>query len=187
MHLLTRCAYYNQLRSFCPSHTHTHTHTHPHTLTHTLSHTHTHTHSTLTHSHTRTHTHSTQTHTRTHTHTHTPQEYQLKAQEDKERYIQEYVAYQETDVYKNFIRQKFPTLQSKKSKTDDQKIELVKSTTKATTASTSTSSTLPPTKVRTTLYVRQNSKSVWVATTQEQTVFVIIMTLARSQANSSLK
>ena len=67
----------------------------------------------------------------THTHTHT-QEYQQKAQEDKERYIQEYVAYQETDIYKEFIRKKFPNLQSKKPKTDDEKKEATSSKTTTT-------------------------------------------------------
>ena len=54
------------------------------------------------------------------THTLHLQVYQERAQEDKERFIQEYVAYQETDSYKEFIRKKFPTL-SKKIKTDDEK------------------------------------------------------------------
>ena len=126
------------------AHTHTHTHTthitHTHTHTHMDTHTHPHTHTThIPHTHTRTWTHTPPPHTHpTHTHTHThTQEYQQKAQEDKERYIQEYVAYQETDIYKEFIRKKFPNLQSKKPKTDDEK-----------SATSSKTTTTPSAKVR---------------------------------------
>ena len=45
------------------------------------------------------------------------------AQKDKERYIQEYMAYQETDSYKDFMRKKFPGLsKSKKLKKDPETI-----------------------------------------------------------------
>ena len=37
------------------------------------------------------------------------------AEKDKERYIREYMAYQDTDSYKEFMRKKFPGL-TKKSK-----------------------------------------------------------------------
>ncbi|XP_064388489.1 high mobility group protein 20A-like [Halichondria panicea] len=71
-------------------------------------------------------------------------EYQQKAQEDKERYIQEYVAYQETDIYKEFIRKKFPNLQSKKPKTDDEKSATSSKTTTTPSAKAGASSGKTP-------------------------------------------
>ena len=44
------------------------------------------------------------------------------AEKDKERYIREYVAYQETDSYKKFMRKKFPGL-AKKQKVEQRKAE----------------------------------------------------------------
>ena len=35
------------------------------------------------------------------------------AEKDKERYIREYMAYQETDSYKEFMRKKYPGLAKK--------------------------------------------------------------------------
>ena len=38
------------------------------------------------------------------------------AEKDKARYIREYMAYQETDSYKEFMRKKYPGLAKKKTK-----------------------------------------------------------------------
>lgn len=43
-----------------------------------------------------------------------PQPYQEKAEADKQRYIREYLAYQETDTYKQFMRNKHPGLKKGK-------------------------------------------------------------------------
>ena len=50
-----------------------------------------------------------------------PQKYQGMADKDKQRYIQEYVAYQETDMYKAFMRDRHPSL--KKSREEKRKAD----------------------------------------------------------------
>ena len=44
----------------------------------------------------------------------TVQSYIDMAQKDKERYVREYMAYQETDSYKEFMRKKYPGLAKKR-------------------------------------------------------------------------
>ena len=44
------------------------------------------------------------------------QPYQELAEADKQRSIREYLAYQETDMYKQFIRNKHPALKKQKTK-----------------------------------------------------------------------
>ena len=44
------------------------------------------------------------------------QPYQELAEADKQRSIQEYLAYLETDMYKQFIRNKHPALKKQKTK-----------------------------------------------------------------------
>ena len=44
----------------------------------------------------------------------TVQSYIDMAQKDKERYVREYMAYQDTDSYKEFMRKKYPGLAKKR-------------------------------------------------------------------------